>query len=215
MEDSIECPHCGSRNKLGESTCRICGKPLAHKHEASPGSLVCESCGAPIQSDSEVCTACTRPVRAVVMSNLPEQVEPIECVHWSDKVSSSGRTARLMVAGILILISGAMGLGQAVISVTPGTGEQIGDFFVDVLPVGESINDALAEYFLLQLMILVGSIGALIGGAFTLTQARFDVSVIGGVCGILAIGFLIGAFFALVGVILIVSARKEFLPECA
>jgi hypothetical protein len=120
-----------------------------------------------------------------------------------------------MVAGILILMSGALGMGQVVISVTPDAGQQIADFFLDILPVGESINDALAEYFLLQLLILICSILALTGGIFALTQSRFDISLLGGIAGIFAIGFLMGTFFALIGLILVLSARKEFLPECA
>jgi hypothetical protein len=59
-------------------------------------------------------------------------------------------------------------------------------------------------------LCLIFGIIAIVGGYFGLTRKHFALGVVGGIFGILGLGFLIGALLALIGLILIVVARKEF-----
>lgn len=49
-----------------------------------------------------------------------------------------------------------------------------------------------------------------IGGVFTLLRRSFPIAVIGSVAGIIAMGFLIGAVLAVIALILVLTARREF-----
>ena len=154
-------------------------------------------------------------MRHLVESNMPGEVDAQECVHWSDKPSTPGRAARVMMAGILILIAGVLGVAQAALALSPEIGEGFKDAYESLVPGASATDDILDDYVLLQIAVFVFGVLAIFGSTFALTQSRFDASLIGGVFGILAIGFLFGAFLSLVGVILVATSRKQFLSECA
>lgn len=214
MDDVVECPQCGTVNGKGAETCRLCGEPLTHHHVAQPGSRLCAQCGKPVDGSGGICNACTRPARDVIMSNLPKEVSATECVHWSERPAAAGRSARVMMAGILILVAGSLGVGQAAVSLDPDLTESMMDAVEAAVPWAESVDEMLTEYAVLQVFVLVSSVIALAGGVFALTRTRFEFALIGGVFGMAAIGFLMGAFLALVGVLLLATSRKDFLPEC-
>ena len=214
MDDLAKCPRCGTLNSPEADKCRLCGALLTHNHVARPGSRLCAQCGKPVDGAGEICNACTRPVRDVILSNLPQQVSPTECVHWSEKPAAAGRSARVMMAGILILIAGSLGVGQAMVALDPDLTASMMDAIEAAVPWAEPIDEMLLEYFVLQAWVLISSLIALAGGVFALTKTRFELALAGGVFGIMAIGFLMGAFLALVGVLLLATSRKDFLPEC-
>ncbi len=214
MEVTADCPHCGVSNPLGATVCRMCGGPLGHEHVRAPGSAVCSKCGQAVDEGAALCNACTRPAREVLMSNLPEEAAPLECVHWSEKPAAAGRSARVAVAGILILMAGALGIGQAVLALDPGLSGSIVDIIESSVPWAEAVDDMVATYLALQAWMLVAGLVAIFGGVFALTGTRFEFAVLGGVLGTLAIGFLMGMFLGLVGLLLLLVSRKEFLPEC-
>lgn len=212
MAAEVKCQHCGTINVSGSDKCRLCGKPLSH--ERRPGSRVCAHCGEPLDDGAEMCNACTRPVRDVVMSNLPEQVGETECVHWSEKPAAPGRSARVAMAGIMILMAGAFGIGQGVVALDPGLSESLLKAIESVVPWTETMDDWVAEYVVLQAWTVIAGLLAIAGGVFALTRTRYEFAVMGGIFGMLAIGFLMGAFLALVGTLLLATSRKDFLPEC-
>jgi hypothetical protein len=214
MVGSIECHKCGTLNPLGADKCRICGNSLSHEHVRTPGSSVCANCGQPLEPGAELCNSCKMPARNVIMSNLPEQVGDTECVHWSEKPAAAGRSARVAMAGIMILIAGALGIGQAVVALDPDLSESFASAIEGVLPWSGDAGQWVAEYVILQVWTLIAGLLAIAGGVFALTETRFEFAVMGGIFGVLAIGFLIGAFLGLVGLLLIAFSRKEFLPEC-
>lgn len=214
MERSVECKQCGTMNVPDAERCRICGNSLTHEHVREPGSTVCAHCGQPLEPGAELCNACKTPARDIIMSNLPEQAQAAECVHWSEKPASAGRSARVAMAGILILIAGAMGIGQAVVALNPDLSESFAEIIEGVLPWGEAMDDWVAEYLILQAWTLIAGLVAIAGGVFALTGTRYEFAVIGGIFSVLAIGFLMGAFLGLVGLLIIAFSRKEFLPEC-
>lgn len=212
---TIECPNCGTTNPADAKNCRMCGQHLAHSYEVKDGAYVCRSCGARNVEGAHLCNSCKMPLRELVESNISGDVNAQECVHWSEKPPSSGRAARVMMAGVLILIAGVLGIAQAALALSPEIGENFIDAYEDLVPGASATEDFLGDYILLQIGVFVFGIIAVFGSMFALRQSRFDVSLIGGVFGILAIGFLIGAFLSLVGLLLIAVSRKQFLASCA
>lgn len=175
---------------------------------------VCISCGAKAHKGAEVCSACGRPMREVIRDNIPEDLPPEECVHWSDKPASAGRTAKISVAGILVLMAGFLGISQALISLAPEISEGFIRTLEEVVPGMETVDNLMADYLLLQAAFFVFGVVAVFGSMYALMGSRFDMAVIGAVFGIPAFGFMIGALFSVFGLIMIVTSRKEFLSEC-
>lgn len=214
MQSSVKCSKCGTINPSEAERCRICGNSMTHEHVREPGSAVCAHCGQPLEPGAELCNSCKMPAKQIIMSNLPKQAQDTECVHWSEKPAAAGRSARVAMAGILILIAGALGIGQAVVALNPDLSESFADIIEGVLPWGETMGDWVAEYVILQVWTLIAGLVAIAGGIFALTGTRFEFAVLGGIFSVLAIGFLMGAFLGLVGLLIIAFSRKEFLPEC-
>lgn len=214
MADQVKCPHCGTMNAPESDRCRLCGKTMAHEHVRAPGTLVCPHCGEVVEEGAELCNSCTMPVRDIVMSNLPKDVTPTECVHWSEKPAAAGRSARVVMAGILILMAGALGIGQGVAGLDPGFSGTLMDIMEGLIPWSETTDDIVGEYLALQVWVVIAGVLAIAGGVFALTETRYEFAVMGGIFGFLAIGFLMGAFLGLVGLLLLAVSRKDFLPEC-
>lgn len=167
-----------------------------------------------MESASETCNSCGMPVKDLIRSNLPENLHPEECVHWSEKPASAGRSAKVSVAGILILLAGFMGVFQAFFALTPEIGEGFLQTYESAIPWAESTDEVVAEYVLLQIAVFVFGAVAIFGSMFALNGSRFDYAMVGAVSGILAIGLLLGAFLSLVALILVATSRKTFLSEC-
>jgi len=214
MPDSVRCAHCGTFNRLGVEKCRLCGRPLEPEGQTADGIPVCISCGAHQHEGAETCTACGKPMRDVVRSNLPQDLPAEECVHWSDKPASAGRTAKVSVAGILVLLAGFLGIAQAVILVTPEMSEEIVSGLEEAIPGLEAVDNLMTDYVLLQAAFFVFGVVAVFGSMFALMGSRFDMSIVGAVFGILAVGFVFGAVLSLAGLLMIATSRKEFLSEC-
>ena len=213
MSDDIECPHCGVPNPAGAKICRLCGKPL-DEVRSDTDSRACISCGLVHTKKEETCSHCGMPVRELVSRNLPGDLPVQECVHWSEKPASAGRSAKVSVAGILILIAGFLGIAQAVFAFTPEIGEGFIRTYEDLVPWAETVDTALEDFVVLQGAALIFGAVAIFGSMFALNRSRFDMAVVGAVFGILAIGFFMGALFSVFGLLLIATSRKEFLPEC-
>lgn len=214
MADTVKCADCGIFNKTGSERCRLCGRPLGPESRHADEEIVCVSCGAHAHLGAETCTACGRPMRDVILSNLPGDLPAEACVHWSDRPASGGRTARVSAAGILVLLAGFPGVAQAVISLTPEIGEGFMRTIEETVPGTETVDNLMADYAVVQIAFFVFGAIAIFGSMFALTGSRFDMSSVGVVFGVVAFGFLPGAFLSLVAPALIVASRKEFLSEC-
>lgn len=214
MTDSVRCAHCGTFNAAGAENCRLCGKTLNQQDLASGDRPICISCGAHVHTGAETCTACGKPMRDVVRSNLPGDLSVEACVHWSEKPASASRTAKVSVAGILVLLAGFLGVAQAIISITPEVSEGFIRTLEETVPGVESIDNLMANYVIVQLAFFVFGVVAIFGSMFALMGSRFDLSLLGAVFGVVAFGFLLGSFLSLVALVLIATSRKEFLSEC-
>ena len=214
MIGSENCANCGAALAPDMEECSVCGKRQHHEHTYVHGRSVCAVCGAYNSEGTELCNSCKTPMRDVIRANLPDETEGEECRHWSDEPASAGRAAKVSVAGILVLIAGMLGIAQATLALTPGLGDDFLALFEGVIPGMEAADNFIADYILLQIAIFLSGTIAIFGSMFTLNQSKFRVSVIGAVFGIFAIGLLLGAFFSLIGLILIITSRKQFLSEC-
>ena len=214
MAEAIECPKCGTTNPVDADSCRICGAHLKHTYEVVDGVVVCTSCGTHNPEGANLCSSCRTPFRKLVQDNLPDDVPAEECVHWSEKPASAGRAAKVMMAGILILMAGVLGIVQSVLSLSPELGEGFMDAYESLVPGASATGDLLDDYALLQFSVFVFGVIAVFGSMFALNQSRFDLSIVGAVSGILAIGLLFGAFLSIVALMLLATSRKHFSPEC-
>jgi hypothetical protein len=202
-------------NAAGASSCRLCGRPLEGDHHPANREMpACISCGAHVHEGTDRCTACGRPLREVIKSNLPEGLPEEACVHWSERAASAGRTAKVSVAGILILMAGFLGIAQALLSHSPEISEGFMRTLEEAVPGMESVDNLLADYVVLQALVFVFGAVAIFGSMFVMTRSRFDMAVIGAVFGIIAVGYIFGALLSLVGLLFVITARKEFLSEC-
>ncbi|UCE91880.1 MAG: hypothetical protein JSV90_01665 [Methanobacteriota archaeon] len=158
-------------NTSGTKNCRMCGEHLVHSYRFVNGAYVCASCGARNPEGADLCNSCKTPLRDIVRSNLPEGASEQECVHWSDKPSSSGRAARVMMAGVLILIAGVLGIAQASLALSPGLGEGFKEAYEDLVPGASATDEFLDDYVLLQVGVFLFGVIAVFGSMFALTQS--------------------------------------------
>ena len=79
---------------------------------------------------------------------------------------------------------------------------------------GETLNEILDSYEVYAGLMMLFGVLAVVLSMFAFNRSRFDGALAGGVFGVMSIGFLFGAFFALVGLLLIATSRREFIPEC-
>lgn len=118
------------------------------------------------------------------------------------------------MAGVLILLAGFLGITHSLLSLLPGTDSEILATYGSWVPPGDILNDLLETYWFYAGLMLLFGIMAVAMSMFVFNRSRFDGALAAGVFGILSIGFLFGAFFAIVGLLLIANSKREFLPEC-
>jgi predicted exporter len=96
----------------------------------------------------------------------------------------------------------------------PDVAGSLMDAMETLLPLSSSSDDLVAEYVALQVWSLAAGLLAVAGGVFALKETRYELAVMGAIFGVLSIGFLMGAFLGLVGLLILAVSRKDFLPEC-
>lgn len=153
-------------------------------------------------------------MRDVIRANLAQDLPAEACVHWSEKPASAGRTAKVSVAGILVLLAGFMGVAQALILVMPGVSEGFISAIEETVPGMEAVDNLMTDYVLVQAAFFAFGVVAIFGSMFALNASRFDMSIVGAVFGIMALGFVLGAVLSLVALLMILTSKKEFLSEC-
>lgn len=212
MTPEVKCEHCGTVNPAEETRCRMCGRPLAERDQ---GTEVCPGCGAVhARSSGDTCISCGWNFGAP--KRPPEKTEagPEACEHWSELPAHTHRTAMIDMAGILILLAGALGLTHALLAALPETGDEILTRYENIIPAGEFLNSVIRDYAFVSALMFVAGILTMGLSMSVFKRTSLWLSVAGAVFGIIAIGFLIGAFFAVVGLILLAASKREFLLEC-
>jgi hypothetical protein len=156
-------------------------------------SRSCVSCGRTINWDSNVCPYCGHDYRFIAAPAAPQQ-----------------RSAKPLLGGILIIVAGVLALAMAVsfIVLDPHDIEnldyqQLRDSGITATDLDEILGICGA------IEIVFGAI-AIIGGVFAVMRKHFALAVVGGIFGLIGIGFLVGGLLGLIGLVLIVISRSEF-----
>lgn len=136
------------------------------------------------------------------------------CVHWSEATQEPIRTAGISVAGILILLAGFLGIVHSTLSLSPELGGDFLSAYESWIPQGEFLDSVMQDYTLYAALVFVFGILAVACSMFALRISNFTGAMLGSIFGILAIGFLLGSAFALLGLLLLLAYRKEFLLAC-
>lgn len=207
---NVKCPTCGADNPSTAIECRFCGHSMRTDAAVPPA---CPACGWDVEKGAVVCPSCGSAIHHE-QGKKPGAPKAEECEHWSELPTHSVRTAKVGVGGVLILIAGFLGIAHALLSVLPGTGEDILATYESVIAPGEVLDDLLESYVALAGLMMLFGVLAVALSMFAFNRSRFDGALAGGVFGILSIGFLFGAFLAIVGLLLIATSRREFIPEC-
>jgi len=135
-------------------------------------------------------------------------------VHWSEASQEPIRTAGIMVAGVLILVAGFLGIVHSTLSLSPELGGDFLDAYDSWIPPGAFLDSLMDDYTAYAVIVFVFGVLAVAFSMFSLRITNFTGAVLGAVFGIFAIGFLIGSAFALLGLMLLLAYRKEFLLAC-
>ena len=153
----------------------------------------CVQCGRAIANDANVCPYCGHDYRSVMAG-------PAAAPHEKGVLS--------IVGGILILIAGVMGLAIGGIFFAINTSDLSKFGFGSISGLEDTIHNILMVCG--AIFVILGII-AVVGGFFGVRRQHFGLVILGGVLGIFCIGpYFLGSLLALVGLILVAVARKDF-----
>lgn len=160
------------------------------------GTRKCVSCGREIAMDANVCQYCGHDYRMQTAPAAPAEKSMLS-----------------LVGGILILISGIMGLifgGIFIVAadaVQEGS-EDLSEWGFDVGGMGDFVTDIL---LMCGAIVIILAIIVVLGGFFGIQRKRWSLALVGGILGLFFfIPYFIGTICALVGLILIAISKKDF-----
>jgi hypothetical protein len=156
----------------------------------TPSTRNCVNCGRSIAWDANVCQFCGHDYRA--QATQPARHE---------------KSALSLIGGALILVAGLMGLALGAIFLTIDV-NQLDQYGISVSGATDMIEDILNVCG--TILVILGLV-AILGGVFGVMRKHFGLVILGGVFGLLCIGpWFLGSLLALVGLILVAVARKDF-----
>jgi predicted anti-sigma-YlaC factor YlaD len=214
MTTEIKCTNCGTINVGELMRCRLCNHPLHFSETELRECPQCRSTVTPI--GKETCISCGWNF-ATTHQEPPEEtksVKPAECEYPEEAELHTVRSFSVELAVIFMLLAGGLGIMHALLAALPDTSPGILSNYGSIIPQGKFLNDVLQDHVYISLLMFV--FGALsIGLSMTaLKRSNYAGAVAGAVFGILSIGFLFGAFFGLMALILLAISKREFLLEC-
>jgi len=212
LTTTYKCPFCGADGQEYQLNCTKCGKELPRKQKIDPISGVAVAPAAtkaePRKPEPEVvaptpspmtrpCPICGRPM-GIYADQCDYCRRPEADYSESQKTFEYARETEMPVlGGVLILIAGIAGLifGLSVLA--------------SAASVGYSVQGAGGASCCGGLLALFGLI-AIAGSFSAIGRTNGMFAIIGGIFGILSIGFFLGAALALVGIILVAISYNEF-----
>ena len=161
--------------------CRNCGKELIGTPE------ICVNCGAKPLAGSSFCPTC-----GAETNHLAEIC--MKCGARLQKVEAAGRAWMPTAAGILSIISGAIGFFAGIVMATVGgiAGAGIGIF----------------EFGLIGAPLIVLGIIAIIGGVFALRKRIWGLALAGAICSLCFPPY--SWFLAIPAIVFIALSKQEF-----
>ena len=214
MTTEIKCTNCGTINVGELMRCRMCNHPL-HLSEAEVRKCPqCSSMATPV--GEKTCISCGWNFAAAqqVPPQLAPEIKPADCEHPAEAELHTVRSFNVDLAVIFMLLAGGLGIIHALLAALPGTSNAILTNYESVIPMGKFLDGVLQDHVAVSMLMFV--FGALsIGLSMTaLKRSNYAGAVAGAVFGIMSIGFLFGAFFGLMALILLAISKREFLLEC-
>ncbi|MEM2943591.1 MAG: zinc ribbon domain-containing protein [Methanomassiliicoccales archaeon] len=161
----------------------------------------CPSCRHGVPMDANVCPYCGYRIK-------PEAAKTVPTAKEKPPSGVKPITAKPVVGGVLIIISGLMGVivGLSLAVLSGEIMEMIEDMYgPDIVAGLEGILTACGVIW-----FIIGLI-AVIGGIFAIRRKKWGFAVVGGVLALLTIGpWLLGSILGLIGLILVAISRNEF-----
>ena len=182
------CSKCKSLNAPGLTHCCNCGEtivPIASEPGASVGRANvkrCLSCGIEIPGGGKnLCWSC------IAESNI----------HTAKASQGEESHGLILAGGILLIVAGLIAIGQGLLYLAAGS--MISTYDYSTFPLTCCAG--------LDLLFGCAAIG---GGIFAVKQERFLLAIVGSVCALLSLGFLIGSLFGLLALIFIAVGKDSF-----
>jgi len=193
LSTSVICPFCGADGQEYQFNCTKCGKeiprgqkidPLSGARTTSAQTKACPICGRPMDIYASQCSYCSRP--------------EADYSYDDSQGSYAPETELPVIGGVLILIAGVLGLLHGLLTLGA-----VGEVNALGYEVPGSVTCCAG------LMCLFGLI-AVFGGYNAIKRGSVLLAIVGGILGILSIGFFIGALLSLIGIILVAVSHAEF-----
>ncbi len=214
MTSEIKCTNCGTINVGELMRCRVCSHPL-HFTEADVRKCPqCSSMATPI--GEETCISCGWNFAATqqVPPKLAPEIKPADCEHPAEAELHTVRSLSVDLAVIFMLLAGGLGIIHALLAALPDTSPEILSNYGSIIPAGKFLNDVLQDHVAVSMLMFVFGALSIALSMTALKRSSYAGAVAGAVFGILSIGFLFGAFFGLMALILLAISKREFLLEC-
>lgn len=151
----------------------------------------CVACGRSIDFSANVCAYCGHDYRV--------QAQPF--------AFAKPKSLKPVIAGVLILVAGLLAIGWGAMYLVLDLNE-LRD--TTTLPEGVTWEDMQGIMDVCGIVFTVAGLIAVLGGAFGIMRKHFALVLIGGICGLIGLGFFLGSVLALIGLILAALSRSEF-----
>jgi Double zinc ribbon len=235
----VVCGNCGKDNLQGAKYCNSCAKELAPPGtvrlciscgaQNAPEMIYCGQCGATLDSTKAVATGAPRKV-VVEPKNAASGLPKRYCRHCGGEVdiwdtecpqchqdpsyvspasvpddydysqtdydyeSSSSASGTLIGGAILAILAGVLALGQGILYAT----------------VSAAVYIPSGSLCLCGGLDMIFGLASILGGLMALKRTSFTLALLGAILGMLGFGFIVGALFGLIAVILIAVSRNDF-----
>jgi len=153
-------------------------------HDNRGYAVNCQSCGAENEHGAKFCYLCGSPLISGV------DLRP---------VAKQRRVARSAIGGVMMLVSGLLGILNGVYYAAPET-----------LGVAPSSITWIGDLEVFGLLVVASGVLASVGGILSVRRTAYAFCVACGFLGALSMGFTAGYFLCLAGMTLVGFSRDEF-----
>jgi ribosomal protein L40E len=204
LEVDVICPKCGAKNPSYGVFCGSCGDELARvtrPPEPPPPAVplpsrlegpvlaphACPNCGSRVSVYDFECPHCRR-----VLGE-----DDSESLYGGYDGPSEPASATPLAAGILMIITGILAIGQ-------------GGLFLLTGSIAAQIDVPTGGITCCGLLSILFGLAALIGGYFSLSRSSWTFAMLGAVLAMLSGAFVIGFVLGLIALILVGISKEEF-----
>lgn len=216
----VKCPKCGAKNPNYIIYCGKCGEQipedLRRAAEAEPEPEPAQTASVPVptsptpgpaapaQEATKRCNWCGtyNKTSASFCSNCgrdPYRVTPYDAGTAWEPIQESPRSGVPLIGGILAILAGILALGQGVIYA-----------MANEIATTQGFTEIAGSLCVCSGIDILFGLASVVGGIFAIQRKHFALALIGAILGMLGIGFVIGALFGLIALVLIAVSKAEF-----